>query len=322
MDIDILLPAMPAIAGLSFAALIVFVIAAIQESKHGANTAETVKRGYLYLVSFVTLLIASAALVSLLDTGLRAVAFTRADVLPAYKAMPPGLYLTPEKVEPAASVPVNGLSCTTGCTLTTTQKLQVSEWEAAYRDWQKTADRGYQRSQSLVTSLSFFIVALIVFLFHWLLARRDRTAGQVTAMRITHLWAVSFIMIIASVVSAGFLLNTTLKTVLLKGEVGNSVQTGPVPAIYDRSGVDSLVTCGGPCGLSNDTVTLAQQWQTDYAAYTTSQREGAAARNRDNNFAKEIAFLIVALPLFFYHFRTVWKETRGLKDPTPPATLV
>lgn len=311
METNILIPSIPAIAGLSFAALIVFVIAAIQESKHDVPTSDIVRRGYVYLVSFVTLLIASAALASLLNTGLRSTFFKQADVLPVYKMMPPSLYIPPTAAQTEKGM--SGLTCASGCTLTADQKDSITAWAAQYKDWKRTSNASFQRNQDIVTAISFLAIAVIVFAFHWVLANRDKRQTGPLAMRITYLWAFSFLFIITSVVSAAFLLNTTLKTVFLHGEDTSTSVSSPVPVASERSSVDSVVTCGSTCGLSAATVNLAQEWQAKYSTYMTNQQENTARRNRDNAFAMEIAFLVVALPLFGYHFRTVWKETRTKK---------
>lgn len=307
METNILIPSIPAIAVLSFAALIVFVIAAIQESKHDVPTPDIVRRGYVYLVSFVTLLIASAALASLLNTGLRSTVLKHADVVPSYKMMPPSLYIPPTAAQSEKGTP--GLTCASGCTLTADQRDSIVAWTIQYKDWKRTSNANFQRNQDIVTAISFLLIASLVYLFHRILANRDQRQTGALAMRITYLWALSFLFIITSVVSAAFLLNTTLKTVFLHGEDTSTSVSLPTPVASDRSSVDSIVTCGSTCGLSADTVQLAQEWQTQYGTSVANQQENAA-RNRDNAFAMEIAFLVVALPLFAYHFTTVWKETR------------
>lgn len=313
METDILLPSIPAIAGLSFAGLIVFIIAAVQESKHGSPTADIVKRGYLYLVSFVTVLILSASLVSLFDTGLRATAFTKANTLPSYKQTPPTLYLPTATTTTPEKVVSNALACTSPCSLTAEQKDSITAWEQQYKDWKQTTSVSFQRSQSLVLAISFLVIALIVYVFHWMLASRDHKQHASTAMRITHFWAVSFIMLITVVISAAFLLNTTLKALLIKGDTGTAdtvAMMNPSPVSAERTGVDSIVTCGSACGLSASTIQAAHDWQNDYAAVLKQSSKDLATRNRHNGYVKEIAFLIVALPLFVYHFKTVWQETK------------
>lgn len=312
METNILIPSLSIIGALSFAALIVFVIAAVQESQHGIETGEIIKRGYLYLVSFVTLLIASAALASLINTGLRATTFKNADLIPQHKAMPPIPYIPSFSAKMDIANP--GLVCTSGCTLTAEQKDSIAAWVAQYKDWKRTSNSTFQRDQDIVTAISFLVIAAIVYFFHWLLARRDNTKSPDSAMRLMQLWALAFIFIITSVVTAAFLLNTTLKTVFLRGEdTSTSNLSAPMALSADRSSVESIVTCGSACGLPAETVALAKEWQTTYMAYQSDLQEKSAARTRDNSFAMEIAFLIVALPLFGYHFRTVWGETRTKK---------
>lgn len=305
---------LPFIVLLTIAVGITFIIAAIQESKHGQKTADIVRRVYLYLVSFVTLLGLTLGIAGLLNVGLRSWVFTKATYTNNQGYTPPVPYrMSKAPVAEPSQQPL--LSCTNGCTLTQEQKDSIAQWERDYQVWRRSSDEGTQRASQLITSLSFLIIALVVFIPHWLLVSRDKRFGEgTTPLRVTHLWAVSFVMLLTSVIAAGFLLNTALKSAFLKNSADMQDRSVPL-AIYNQQAtdVDSIVSCGQACGVDATTVQHARQWRQEYDASLTITPEEQESRARHTMFAMTLAALLAALPLFFYHFRTVWRETATKK---------
>lgn len=310
MENSLFLMFLPAVIGVSFAGFLVIAVAVFQDGKHEATRAIIVKRGYIYLVSFITLLLVALSVVSIVDLGMRSWAVRKADPTPNfYQDPPPMLFFssTGAEVKPAGSA----LTCTDGCSLTEQQKSDIVNWEQNYRDWQiRRTDP--KVAASLVTPLSFLIIAGIVFFFHWRLVRRDRERLEEGAnlTRSTYFTAMSFIWLVASVFAAGFLLNTILRSAIPGGD---SSPRYAEPAAIERTSVESLETCGTQCGLSSETVALATSWKTDYDAWQAEQRDRFNVRNRHNSLAVEFSFLLVVLPLFWLHFRTAWRE----KKPVP-----
>ncbi len=301
----------PIIIMLTIAVGITFIIAAIQESKHGQKTADIVRRVYLYLVSFVTLLGLTLGVAGVLNIGLRSLVFTKASYANNQgNGLPVPSMISKAPVAEGTVQPL--LTCSGGCTLTQEQKDSIAQWERDYQVWRRSSDEGTQRASQLITSLSFLIIALAVFIPHWLLVSRDKRSGEgTTPLRVTHLWAVSFVMLLTSVIAAGFLLNTALQTAFLKNGVAMSNRSTPA-AIYGQqaSDVDSIVRCGQTCAVDETTIQVARQWRQEYDASLKITPEEQESRARHDMFATTLAALLAALPLFFYHFRTVWRETR------------
>lgn len=310
MSPEFFFPSIPIVGGLSFVALIVLGVAAMQDGKHGTK-ADVVKRVYIYLVSFITLLLIGAAVISLVNLGLRAGVFVRADPVGNYQSPPPSPYLSPELgKEPVATPPT--ITCSEKCSLTDQLREEIKNWEQNYRDWQITSKESYQRSQALITPFSFLIVAGIVFLFHWRFVRRD---GQIVEegknlTRSSYFSAMSFIWLITTVVSAGFLLNSGLK-IAFGADTPSGFGPRPVSFPYEGPIVESILNCAEKCELSDETVALAKQWEADYQKW--QERESDKSRQRHNDLSNELGFVIVSLPLFWYHFRTAWRER---KPPT------
>lgn len=306
--------AFPVIIMLTIGVGITFIIAAIQESKHGQKTANIIRRVYLYLVSFVTLLGLTLGIAGVLNIGLRSWVFTKASYTNNQGNAPPvPSMISKAPVADGAAQPL--LTCTGGCTMTQEQKDSIAQWEHDYQVWRRSSDEGTQRASKLITSLSFLIIALAVFIPHWLLVSRDKRFGEgTTPLRVTHLWAVSFVMLLTSVIAAGFLLNTALKSAFLKNSADMQDRSVPL-AIYNQQAtdVDSIVSCGQACGVDATTVQHARQWRQEYDASLTITPEEQESRARHTMFAMTLAALLAALPLFFYHFRTVWRETATKK---------
>ncbi len=303
--------AFPFIILLTIAVGIVLIIAAIMETRHGLKTTDVVRRIYLYLVSFVTLLGIAIGVAGTLNVAFRSWIFTKAVYTEQISGSLPVPYMITKPATPVEE-PQPLLSCTNGCTLTQEQKDAVALWESNYREWKRENNPQTQRAAQLIMSLSFLIIALLVFIPHWMLTRHDRRgAGGTTPLRVTYLWAVSFVMLLTSVVAAGFLLNTSLKAAFLKnttGTVNRVVSYGLPPA--NITDVDAIANCGKTCGLSDETVQLAKEWRQDYTALLNVKSEDSERQNRHGTLAVSLAALLAAFPVFAWHFKTVWRETR------------
>lgn len=297
----------PIISVLSFVALIALTVAAIHDGRHSDKKNEYIKRIYVYLVAFITLLLIGSSLIDLLNTSLRASVFTKADPSSIYSNPPPSLYLAPSIVE-GKEATGTAFTCATGCDLSEQNKTDIAAWATSYKQWQDSSAPGVVRAQGLIAPISFLIVAGLVYLFHWRLTKGEKNEmhGQANLTRATYTWAMSFIWLIVVVFSAGFLLNTTLRALIPGAGTATKAQYDrSVPAVMTTD-LSSVTACATACGLSSETVALAAQWKTDYQAWTDQQND--PARERHNNFSSEIAFLIVGIPFFFYHFRQSWRK--------------
>ncbi len=115
---------------------------------------ELIRTIYLYLFSLVGLMLVVIGLVSLVDLGLKAFIFTKADqpiVYPSYPArlMPPDIKenaMTPQEEE----------------------KYKADQEEAQKKQQQS------ERERSASNALAMIIIGTPLFLYHWRIIQRDR----------------------------------------------------------------------------------------------------------------------------------------------------
>jgi hypothetical protein len=118
-------------------------------STTAAHKISLVKTLYLYLVSFVALMLMVFSSVDLLSTVLKTFIFTKADTY-LY-------YTTPTICTPGATTTYDGTDCAT------------AQKEAERND---KLNQESSRERDLVRDISMLIVTLPLFAFHWRLARR------------------------------------------------------------------------------------------------------------------------------------------------------
>lgn len=310
---------LPLIGGIGFVAFIALGVAALGEAKHGGSMSDAVRRLYLYLASFITLLVVSVAVISLVDLGLRSWVFTKADPIATVQMAPPAPYLPVAEIKsdvPATTV----LTCEGECTLTSDQKTAIQQWTDEYQSWKDRNEPKQQRAQLLVTAFSFLLIAGIAFGIHWFFSLRDAKGGGESPTRSTYLWAMSFVWLITSVVTLGFLLTTTLKGAFNVTTSGTTYKEPASIVASNTETVQSFATCGAQCGLSDETITLAQEWQDDYTAWNAENTAEEGSRSRQNGYASQLAIVLIALPQFGYHFMKAWRENRK-QQGTPKANI-
>lgn len=305
---------LPFIGVVTIVAGVALLVGASQDGKESHDKSDTVRHVYLYLTSFATLLIASSAIVTLIAIGVQSLSND-----PSFQSPPPSLYIVSNDPKPLGPTDAGApeITCTTECSLTEYQRNQITDWTAEYRNWKKDTARTNSQAQGVVAGLSFLIIGALVYVFHWRLARRERTRADGTPLmvRSIYMWAMSFVMLVTIVVSGGFVINTLLKTVVPGAQDSTSL-TKTTPAPTDTALMDQLATCGATCNLDADTVSYAQSWQTDFENWSTHQNDRSLA----TQLADTLPFLIVAIPLFWYHFRTVRRESK--KQTTPPTSTI
>ena len=149
---------------------------------------------------------------------------------------------------------------------------------------------------------------------------RQETDQERSVIRPTYFYFVALAALIMMVVAGGFLINLGLKTwVFPSAGEADKLQTSsvmPVTATPEGEAVKSIVSCGSACGLDQETIDLAGRWQTDYDAWNT-----AISKNVDNTqrqAATSIPFVLVGIPLFWYHGSVVRKESREKKEQSVP----
>ncbi|MFA5052069.1 MAG: DUF5671 domain-containing protein [Patescibacteria group bacterium] len=309
--------------------LIIFAIAAGMEGKNTMKKSNVIRSLYFYMASAITLAIVVGSLVYLVNMGLKTWVFTKADTSTASRiGPPPTLVLDPNVVMPSDKVaPFGGeLVCTDACTLTTVQKDAIASWKIEYQNWlDVNANPGSQRARDAVAALSFLIVAAPFYFIHFRTVQRDaKTAedGDKGVIRPVYFYFVSLAALIMIVVAGGFLINLGLKTWVFPsaGQADIAAQkaySAPVMTSAESGGVPSVVTCGEACGIDPDTIALAERWSGDYA--TWNKEISGTTDSTQRQAATAIPFVLVGIPLFWYHWTVVRREAKERKEQSTPA---
>ncbi len=120
------------------------------------QTKNLIRNIYLYLVSAISLFMIVFSLVSMVNLALRTWVFPQADYN-YYQTAPVAIPCTPD--------PTNKITCPTA---------EQQATQKALDDKNAEQNRIAQRDRDLVQEISFLIIAIPLFWYHWLLIRRDR----------------------------------------------------------------------------------------------------------------------------------------------------
>ncbi|MBI5037890.1 MAG: hypothetical protein HZC01_04275 [Candidatus Kerfeldbacteria bacterium] len=309
-------------------ALLACAIAAIIEGKNMTKKGSVIRSLYFYLASLVTLAIVVGSVIFLINLGLKVWVFTDANTNANYYGPPPSLSLDsgtttdPAKVE--AGTPTV-LACTSDCTLTAIQKESIESWKTSYTSWQDSVKNVNGRNaRDAVAALSFLIVALPFFIIHYRIVQRDhKNAAEEEkdklVIRPTYFYFVSLGSLLMIVIAGGFLINLVLKTWVFPAAGEADDQASRIYATEqtlatEKSAVVSITECGAKCGLDAETVALASQWVTDYDNW---QKESNDNNNVHRQAAGSIPYILVGLPLLWYHWSAVRREAKDKKVVTP-----
>lgn len=130
---------------------------------------------YLYLFALVGLAMLVVGASMLINLGLKAWVFTKADMVDKYSSQPIPPYLNSD-VKTVQEVKV----CSDKCQLTTVQKEQIDNWLTDYEQWQnseKDRDPNFylvqNRQRQAATSVSLILIGLPLWLFHWATIKKD-----------------------------------------------------------------------------------------------------------------------------------------------------
>lgn len=312
-------------------ALVLFIVAVVQESK--SDRKGGFRQAFYTVVSLVMLTITVGSSIALLNVGFRQFVFTSATTFQQRYSTPPALYLPSQG---GTIIPVKGditgptavttsptttspsvYQCTTDCQLTTDDKAAVEQWVTSYQDWQKQQSSSLATRRSLANALGFLIVGLPLFIifFRWVQRGHKQEQGdKPSPLRSLYFYGVAFAGLVMAVVATGIVINDGLKVWLKTGSDTNVISQ-PVPALATDYGVKSLLACSTKCGFTSEQVSLANHWLTDNTKYTELQRTNQGQYSSD--LAMAIPFVVVGLPLFLYHFTTIRKDSTEPKPSTP-----
>lgn len=132
-----------------------------------------VRATYLYLLSLIGIILCLIGGSGFVSMGLRTFVFTQADdEQRMYREMPPKPYALSERIDGEARSVFR-------------DSLALRQWEAdmaAWRERQKNIDPvAARRHREAASNLSFIIVGLPLYLYHWRLIRRDRVTRNASS---------------------------------------------------------------------------------------------------------------------------------------------
>ncbi len=283
----------------------------------------TIRNLYFYLVSFIALGFVVGSGVYLLNYVAKVTVFPKADI--SYRGTPPGLYFTSTSKDGTA--PVSTVECAKTCSLTDTMRADIASWQQSYTSWRQQPTAATNRSRGLVNALSFLIVSLPIFWFHFRTAQKDHAEemGQLmpatgkrqgATLRSIYFYLVALSAVVMFIISAGVTVNTVLKKWVVKSaEVATTTITpkaiAPNGTVLntDALAISSLQTCAATCNLTADLQTQLRQWQVDYAQ-TQADLTAQPSNDWQGTLATSLPFLLASIPLFWLHWRIAQKERK------------
>lgn len=298
------------------AAVVILAIIAVvqdlrQERKYGYRQA------FYTIVTLVMLVMAVGSGISLVVIGLK-------QVMPSVKNFtsrmntPPGPYLT--------GVPEKGLgtltaySCATDCQFSAVDKQNFTDWKAQYASWKSTNTPNQQLRRDLASGLSLFLIALPLYILfmRWMNRGAAEEMGQhqrPSPLRSVYYYGVAFGGLVMAVVGGAMLLNTVLKVAL---KTSNNSFIGPTVVSSMAVPADSVLACADKCGFTADDVALVKEWKETNATVTAKQASNSGATANDS--ANTIPYVLVGIPLFWYHFVRIRRESRPATTPSATAS--
>jgi len=293
--------------------IIIFALAARAEGNNNMKKGSSIRNIYFYLASLVTLGFIVGSLIAIITIGLQAGVFTEADPIENRVGPPPSLYLDASlngerKVSEASSA----LICDEECELSDSNKNSIANWEDDYASWQRQMDNPNEgRLQDIIAAISFLIVAVPLFIIHYRIVQKDekKEPGQGGVVRSSYFYFVALGALIMMVVSSGILINAGLKTWLLPEAEDNYDKyeiVSPSMVAEESQGINSIINCAEKCELSEETLALANGWQDDFQNW---QDAGYSYNNVQRQAAGSIPYILLGIPLFWYH----WQVVRGEK---------
>lgn len=285
-----------------------------------SEQSSTVRSVYFYLVSLVALGFIVGSSVYLLNYVAKISVFTQGEASSRYT--PPPLVLSPKN--DASDASLNKVTCTPNCSLTENDRTSINDWEVQYKSWQTQPTTSSNTRRGLVNALSFLIVALPIFYFHFRTAQRDyRTesglpvgSGKRTSftLRSVYFYFVALAAVVMFIISAGVSVNTALKTWVIKDTASEANQPIAAKAIDGRitsetEGVETLLACADKCNISTEQQQLLAQWQKDYTS-AKAEIDAQQSHGWQRTMASSLPFLLVSIPLFWLHWTVIQRERK------------
>ena len=142
-------------------------------------------------------------------------------------------------------------------------------------------------------------------------------------IRTIYLYLFALVGLIMVVIGFSMLINIGLKTwVFTKADEQPQYVSMPVAPVLEKSPdvktVESLVTCSDKCSLTEDQKTQLNQWLKDYQEAQNNQKLqnnfDYRSQQRQRDAAQAIAFILVGLPLYLYHWTVIKRDVKKGDD--------
>lgn len=299
------------------AVIILAIIAVVQDMKQEHKYGY--RQAFFTIVTLVMLVMAVGSGISLMALGLKQGIFTSAKTYNNNRMnSAPAPYLS--------GVPEKGLGLTTAytcpsdCQFTAVDKQNFSDWKAQYTAWKDANTSSQQLRRDLAGGLALFLISLpLFFLFSRWMNRGSVEESQQhqrpSPLRSVYYYGVAFAGLVMAVVGGAMLLNTVLKVAL--HTTSTAVNSYPTPTSVTVA-ADSVIGCADKCGFTADDVALVKDWKSVNAAALDTQK--STTGSTANDLGNTLPYVLVGIPLFWYHFARIRKETQPQTPATPDHT--
>lgn len=277
------------------------------------NKGSIIKKVYFYLVSIITLMTIVFSLGALIKIGLNSTLFTEADEY-ELASPPPELYLLTTKGEILED---SLYTCESGCDFTEEQRSQTSEWQSEYQYWLDNKNAVASKQRQIVTSLSLLLIALPLYFIHFISVQRNakKTAAEEKTkevIRPVYFYIASLVGLVMIIIFGSMLINLILKSyIFTQANDTDGRQLSRGVSTISSTATESVTNCATACNFNDQTVEFASRYAQDWADWETADLTSGQRQSQASN---NIAFLLVAIPLFWYHWSSVRRESRESKD--------
>lgn len=135
-------------------------------------------------------------------------------------------------------------------------------------------------------------------------------------IRTTYLYIVALITLLISLVNAAMLANMALKIWVFpeaakveeaqRGYFGGMPYPAKMPESEGERAAQNIIDCKEKCGFTDEQKKSAEQWISDYERF--KKAEGNITGQRQLEAARSLGFLVISLPIFWYHWMIIRKE--------------
>lgn len=282
------------------------------------DSGSKVRSLYFYIASLITLGFVIGSLVAILVIGMQAWVFPNADPAGYRIGPPPEPYLTSMISDETGEL--TALTCTDECVFSTEDQNNLSVWYEQYTAWeQKTENPNTNRYERLITALSLLIIALPLYLIHFRIVQRERKEGApLPSIRTSYFYLVSLAALLMVVIAGSVFINSMLRLWLIP-EPTNTIETISIvdrvsPKSMGAQTISAIQSCGEVCELDTAIVAAAGTWQDDYERWQDSQQQFDSLQNQASS---SLPFILLGIPLFWYH----WRYAREKKDSDTSSTV-